>query len=212
MPTPVFIELAGLPAAGKTTTASLLQEKLTRRGLRCLVVPEAAGRSPLASLKRNWQFNVWTLCQGVSSVLEHQGRQDKDVVVLDRGLVDALCWMRWFRMRRGIEPMLADAVEAFAKVPTWFQAVRLVVVLRVKFETALKRRGQPGRIVNAETFEELHRAYSSVTKDLTNRTRQEQPRYLDTDGLSRSQVLDEVLSVFDLHFPDLANATRGPHT
>jgi len=138
---PLFVELAGLPAAGKTTTARLLKAQLSREGSQCEVVPEAAARSPLQQIKRHWKFNAWNLCEGVESILEHSTTRDLDVVILDRGLVDTLCWIQWFRSKNEIDSTTACALESFAQVPGWFREERLVIVLRVTFETALKRRG-----------------------------------------------------------------------
>lgn len=166
VPKSFFLELAGLPASGKTTTAYLLLDELIKRGLHCDVIPEAAARSPLSYLKRKWQFNAWTLCQAVTSILEHEARPAHDLVVLDRGLVDALCWIRWYRLTGVIEGAIADVLESFVRVQTWFQKLGLVVVLRVKFETALQRRGLTGRILNPHTYQELHEAYDFVLNNL----------------------------------------------
>ncbi|MFQ5852547.1 MAG: hypothetical protein ACE5JU_18455 [Candidatus Binatia bacterium] len=207
IPKPIFLELAGLPVAGKTTTASLLVDELTKRGLRCIVVPEAAAISPLSHLKLNWQFNAWTLCQAVASILEHGARPSHDLVVLDRGLVDALCWVRWFRLTDGIEGATADALESFARVKTWYETCNLVVILRVKFETALKRRGQTGRIVNLQSFRELHEAYDATLKDLRTDPLVKHIAMLDTDNLSPSEVIYWTLDRLNDLWPRLGKNT-----
>ena len=191
---PLFVELAGLPAAGKTTAAHLLNTQLLREGSHCAVVPEAAGRSPLQQIKRHWKFNAWNLCETVESILEHSTARDTDVVILDRGLVDTLCWIEWFRSKNEIDSTTARALESFAQVPGWFREERLVIVLRVTFETALKRRGAQGQIVNPVTFNELQESYNSVLGRLQEEgvpTRD--IRTIDTDDLSPTQVLDRVV-------------------
>jgi thymidylate kinase len=205
----VFLELAGLPAAGKTTTAALISKRVSDLGLRCAVVPEAAARSPLSHLKRNWRFNAWTLCQAVTSVLEHHGTREHDVVVLDRGLVDALCWIRWFRSRSEIDLPTASTLEAFARVSAWFQVPTVVAVLRARFETALSRRGASGRIVNAQTFEELQLAYRNTFADLQEGQRVSTVHFIDTDNLSRMEVAEEVMRQLIKDRPGLAAASSG---
>jgi thymidylate kinase len=200
---PIFVELAGLPASGKTTTASLLSERLSEWGLRCSVVPEAAARSPLVHLKRNWKFNAWTLCHAISSVLEHTSIREHDVVILDRGLVDALCWIEWFRSRNDIDVATAAAIESFAQVPTWFQHPKIVVVLNVKFKTALHRRGVSGRIVNAQSFKELQGVYKSTIGKLEQSGQAASIHLLDTNDLSPVQVLDEVTTLIGESWPKL---------
>lgn len=205
----VFLELAGLPAAGKTTTAALISERVSDLGLRCAVVPEAAARSPISHLKRNWRFNAWTLCQAVTSVLEHYGAREHDVVVLDRGLVDALCWIRWFRTRSAIDLSTANTLEAFARVSAWFQVPTVVAVLRARFETALSRRGGSGRIVNAQTFKELQLAYQSTVDELQEGQQVGTLHFIDTDNLSRVEVAEEVMRQLIKYRPGLAAASRG---
>jgi len=206
---PIFVELAGLPASGKTTTASLLNERLSEWNLCCTVVPEAAARSPLSHLKRNWQFNAWTLCQTVGSVLECNSTREHDVIVLDRGLIDALCWIEWFRSKNEIDVATASALESFARVPTWFQQLKVIVVLRVKFETALRRRGVAGRIVNPQTFEELRRAYKSTVDELERSNQATDIHVLDTDNLSPVQVLEEVTTLLAEHLPELGASAKS---
>lgn len=200
---PVFLELAGLPASGKTTTASLLKQRLTKRGLRGTIVPEAAAESPLLHLKRDWRFNAWTLCQAVASVVEHADTEQHDVVVLDRGLLDALCWIKWFRLRSEIDTATASALESFALVPTWFRKTAVTVVLHVRFETALQRRGATGRIVNPRTFQELRRAYDGTVNELLQRELAKHVRMLETDDMSPDQVCQAVASLLMESRPEL---------
>ena len=192
---PLFVELAGLPAAGKTTTAELVKKRLSERGLRCTVVPEAAEKSPLSHFKRDWRFNAWTLCQAVSSVLEHNSTQNYNVVVLDRGLIDALCWIEWFRSKSEINFTTATILESFVRIPTWFQEPKVIVALRVQFETALSRRGTSGRIVNPQTFRELRKAYERAISELLQNGQCANIHIIDTDELSPNQVLDEVMKL-----------------
>ena len=189
---PLFLELAGLPASGKTTTASLLKTQLSRCGLRCIVVSEAGERSPIPHLKTDWQFNAWTLCQTVASVVEHQANKNNDIVILDKGLVDALCWIRWFRSRNKIDAVTATALESFAQVPAWFSCATVTVVLRVQFQTAFRRHGGQGRIMNAGTFTELRQAYDATIAKLLER----EPgcaTVIDTDQRTPDQVLAIVI-------------------
>lgn len=210
---PLFVELAGLPAAGKTTAAHLLNAQLLREGAQCEVVPEAAGRSPLQQIKRHWKFNAWNLCEAVESILEHSTTRDRDVVILDRGLVDALCWIQWFRSKNEINSTTACALESFAQVPAWFREERLVIVLRVTFETALKRRGAQGQIVNAVTFSELQNSYDNV---LTRLHEEGLPtgdiHMIDTDALSPTQVLDRVVRFVSERRLQAASAPERPTT
>lgn len=193
---PLFLELAGLPAAGKTTLAGLLKSEVRRLKRNCTVVPEAAAKSPLVELKRDWRFNAWTLCQTVSRILELDQRPAKDLVVLDRGLFDAMCWITWHVKRGTLHTKEAGALCSFARLPCWFRRLDLVIVLRVDFDTALRRRKETGRILNRKTFAELERAYGATLADFVwpKRTRL---RFIDTDMLSPSEVLERTVGLLE---------------
>jgi thymidylate kinase len=185
---PIFMELAGLPAAGKTTTAELLREKLTHLGLRTVVIPEQAARSPLVKLKRNWRFNAWTLCMVVADIVALTQESESDVVIVDRGLVDALCWFAWYRRTREIDENTASVFTSLARIPEWFERLGIVFVLTSAYSTAIHRRREGGRIVNEQTYKELGSAYDEVIKNLKL---EESPRLIEvfsTDRKSPSEV------------------------
>jgi thymidylate kinase len=193
---PLVVELAGVPAAGKTSTALALREELSRRSIDSHVIAEAAARSPLKHLKRAWTFNAWTLCQTVADYLEHVGDSSGSVVIFDRGLIDALAWIRWFRIQRQINDETWNALNNFARIPTWFNRTDLTFVLRVQFDTALRRHGRPGQIVNRKTYAELDEAYSATVGELVDDGCGD-IQVIDTDALSVSQVVAMVLHAID---------------
>lgn len=189
-----IVELAGLPAAGKTTTARLIEEALTRQRIPVRVVPEAASIAPIGALKRHWFFNAWTLCTSVKEYLEASAAGDAAKVVFDRGFVDCLCWVMWYRTTGRIDEATARALEGFATAAAWFESTEVTVVLRCEFETALKRRGEGGRIVNAKTFQELRRAYDLVLNRLVKLDKGPMILMIDTDSLTPEHVRDRVLT------------------
>jgi len=196
MQSPILIEFAGLPAAGKTTTARNLKRVLSDSGWVVQVIPEPGLRSPLQQRKREWMFNAWTLCQTVTSVIEatNGSRSPADVVILDRGLIDAMAWIGWYADRGDLTASDADIATQFALFHSWFDWVRYVFVLIVGYETACERRQQlrPGQIVNPDTMRELAAAYTNVSSGLRTQTR---PRTysVDTSDLAADEVLKAVL-------------------
>jgi thymidylate kinase len=190
------LELAGVPAAGKTSTAAALREELSGRGIDSYVVAEAAARSPLKHLKRDWMFNAWTLCQTVADFLEHVEGNAHSVVIFDRGLVDALSWIRWFRLQHQIAEDTWSRLRDFARIPKWFDRTDFVLVLRAHFDTALQRRGRPGQIVNRKTYAELNEAYSATVNEISGGG-YNHIRVIDTDDVSVSRVVRAALEVID---------------
>lgn len=190
---PRVLELAGVPASGKTTTARLLGEWLADAGERPCMFREAAEIAPFPDdLKDSWRFNAWTLCDAVSNAVRLAASTDTHITVFDRGLFDAVCWSRWHLSRGNLDEATAASLEAFALAPAWYSSIDLVVVLEVKFETALVRRGgDEGRIFNRRTFTELEDAYRRVAAEHCLRQR---PRLvtIETDALTPNEVFSEV--------------------
>jgi len=191
---PVFLELAGLPATGKTTSALLLKQRLTELGLSCSVLPERDENSSLRTLRGHWYYNAWRLCRLVAQVLEAQCGQPLDVVIVDRGVVDALCWFAWLRRRGELPDQLAKVLESFLVDPPWIRGRQLVCVMRVAYETAVARRGgRTGFVVNERTYAEVELAYSDTLRNPPPSWSQKLIRYLDTDHLSHEAVLRTLL-------------------
>src|SRR5712692_5275098 len=95
-PRPLFIEFCGTPKSGKTTCATRLTHFLSRNGFSVMTVAERAGVCPLRN-KSHMTFNVWTACASLNEMLEAVER-DYQIVIFDRGIFDALCWMNFMEM------------------------------------------------------------------------------------------------------------------
>jgi len=202
---PVFVELAGLPVAGKTTTATLLVAALTELGRSCALVPEAAADSPLADFKREPLFNLWTMCATLMKIMERDAAADRDVIVVDRGLVDALCWIEWHRARGSLASDEAQLYSSFVQSDRWFGRLRHVVILNASLATSRRRLGTEGRIVNAETFAGLKTAYATVLGQLSRGSDGATIQVLGTDSLAPHEVLDRVLA----GLPETVTRTQG---
>ena len=103
----MVVEFAGVPKAGKSTTLGQVHAFLKRCGFRVEVVVEHASICPIRD-KKHANFNVWTACTTLSRILEKtqipSRPGDPDVLLLDRGLFDAVNWFavmeRLARIRR----------------------------------------------------------------------------------------------------------------
>src|SRR4051794_33039020 len=93
----LVIEFAGVPKAGKTSTLNQVYAFLRRCGFKCEVVVERASVCPIKD-KKHFNFNVWTACTTLSQLLEKTQTpprpDDPDILFLDRGVFDAMCWLR----------------------------------------------------------------------------------------------------------------------
>lgn len=158
----MVVELAGLPAAGKTSSAAAVKAILEAEGIATGILDEAAARCPLLHRKGEWEFSAWTLFETLAGLLSSSGAH-YELLIVDRGLFDNLCWLRWFRNRSAIPRDTAILLNSLASHSHWQRHTLLTFVLEVKYTTALRRRqGQAGTIVNQVTFAELVDAYRSV--------------------------------------------------
>ena len=101
---PIVIEFSGSPKAGKTSCINSLELFLKRNGFSVQIVQERASICPVSD-KQSPMFNLWTACMslaGLIGTLENKNNQ-VDVLILDRGIFDALCWFEWLASNSKME-------------------------------------------------------------------------------------------------------------
>lgn len=163
---PIVIEFAGLPKAGKTTTLSQIQSFLKRCGFRTEVVVERASVCPIRD-KRNFNFNVWTACTTLAQILEKTQSpprpDDPDILILDRGLFDAICWLGMMEKLARLRPIDRGKIEEFVLLSDWRRRITGVILMTAKPEDALKRErgvlpieGAEGSIMNKDVLQNMH--------------------------------------------------------
>jgi predicted NUDIX family phosphoesterase len=111
-------------------------------------------------------FNVWTAGSTLIELLEAQDC-DAHVVLLDRGLFDALCWMDWFSKSGKLLSADHLAIDRFLVAAPWRRLIDLVFVMTVDPAEALAREfgGDPtrqGRIMNDKTLQHFNDSISTV--------------------------------------------------
>ncbi|TAJ09529.1 MAG: NUDIX domain-containing protein [Nitrospirae bacterium] len=176
---PVVLEFAGVPKAGKTTTLGQIQAFLKRCGFRVSVVVERASVCPIRD-KKHANFNIWTTCTTLSKLLENTQSpprpDDPDVLILDRGLFDSLCWLtmmvRLSRLRR--EDL--RAINSFLRLDEWKKKISAVFVMVASPKDSLMRErgylpvtGAAGSIMNPEVLDQVLK----TTRDMAKRLQSE---------------------------------------
>jgi predicted NUDIX family phosphoesterase/thymidylate kinase len=156
---PFFVEFAGTPKAGKTTALDMMDRILRRNRYRVRVVTERASTSPLRN-KHDPLYNIWTAAATLTQIVESQDRDDH-IVLIDRGIFDALCWMEWFRSNRSLSRQEYGTITDFLRLPRIRRLTDLVFVLTASPEAALNREvagqltSRHGGIMNHATLHEL---------------------------------------------------------
>lgn len=140
---PVIFEFAGLPQAGKTLTSNALQAVLKRCGFRVETVIERTSLCPIRD-KTNPNFNVWTACTTLAQILERTQNPSRfdgpDILILDQGLFDALCWLRLMERLERIRPEERKVIENFLRMAGWRRHISAVFVMM----------GSPGDVMQRE--------------------------------------------------------------
>ena len=137
---PIAIEYAGSPKAGKSTCIGSLDIFLRRNNFRTKILTERASVCPIPN-KFDPIFNVWTASAALNQLSETLANSSKklDVIILDRGFFDALCWFEWQRR----EKLLRN--DDYQRFTNFFTAMRfrmcidLVLVFESSPETSSER-------------------------------------------------------------------------
>jgi thymidylate kinase len=201
---PFIIEFAGTPRAGKTTALHGLRPHLEESGYRVWVVEERARVCPVPH-KRHPDFNLWTFSTTLAMILEarHVGA---DVILVDRGLFDALAWMDWFRGVGVLPDDDHERIDRYLRSGTITQLVDLVLVMTVDPTEALQResfngrRPTPGPIINTKTL----CAINDSIEDVISRNREFHVEHVDTTTSNQARTLDRVASLVLSHLEPVA--------
>lgn len=178
---PLVVEFAGVPKAGKTSTLNQVYSFLRRCGFKCEVVVERASVCPIKD-KRHFNFNIWTACTSLSQLLEKTQDpprpDDPDILFLDRGIFDAICWLSLLeRLSRITNNDRLKAVD-FLLTRDWTSKVSGVIAMSASPQDALQREqgllpveGAGGSIMNITVLRQMASVLAETTAELKSRFR-----------------------------------------
>lgn len=156
---PIVIEFAGVPKAGKSTTLANVQTFLKRCGFRTDVVVERASVCPIRD-KKHANFNVWTACTTLAQNPPREG--DPQILFLDRGLFDSICWMTMMEQIARIRKEELRIAEAFFTVEDWSDRITAVFAMLASPEDSMSREqgvlpveGKVGSIMNLDILKKI---------------------------------------------------------
>ena len=175
----LVIEFAGVPKAGKTSTLNQVYAFLRRCGFKCEVVVERASVCPIKD-KKHFNFNIWTACTTLSQLLEKTQTppraDDPDILFLDRGVFDAMCWLRLLERLGRIRADDRNKANAFLLTDDWTSRVTGVIAMSTKPADALERErgllpveGPGGSIMNPIVLEQMKRVIRTATEELKDK-------------------------------------------
>jgi predicted NUDIX family phosphoesterase len=172
----VVIEFAGVPKAGKTTTLGQVQTFLKRCGFKVEVVVERASVCPIKD-KKHVNFNIWTACTTLAQILEKTQNpprpDDPHILILDRGIYDAICWLRVMQRLERMRSAEREIVEKFLQLSDWRNRISGVIFMTVSPEEAMKREqgmlpvvGGVGSVMNGKVLETMISTARSTANEM----------------------------------------------
>ena len=177
---PYFVELAGTPKAGKSTALQVLHRFLKDCGYQVHEMRERAAECPIA-MKGHFFFNTWTTTTMLAAMIESL-ESDADVVLLDRGVFDAIVWLEAQSLEHQVSPEERQVFRDFVLLGRWRTLTDLTFVLTVDPETALVRENKDlltprtGSIMGSQFLER----YNRVLRDVQDSVRH-QFTFVDVD-------------------------------
>lgn len=154
------VELAGTPKAGKSTSVNLLTSFFKDCGFRVHLLKERAADCPLP-MKGHFFFNTWTTCSMLAEVLATVDT-DADLLILDRGLFDALMWLELQRNRLQVTADEYRVFSEFVRLERWRRLVDVTFVMAVQPAIAMERENntrllrRQGSIMNPDALTDLN--------------------------------------------------------
>lgn len=158
---PIVIEFSGSPKAGKTSCINSLELFLKRNGFSVKVIQERASVCPVSD-KQSPMFNIWTSCMSLAGLIGTL--EDKtstvDVLILDLGIFDALCWFEWLSATGKMEDNQKFRTEQFLLMEELIKSIDIVFAFCVEPHISIEREyanlltDKIGTIMNKSVLEE----------------------------------------------------------
>lgn len=151
---PFIVEFLGTPEAGKTTSVKMLRRSLEGKGYKVGLVRESAEIVPDMFKTGSSKGNIWMTLKTAQKLYE-EINNDRDIVLVDRGIVDSLAWNYLYAQRGEF------SIEKSKCVKNFFEAIGVktdfIVALTIPTEECIRRRGGEGHVVNRKFIEEFNR-------------------------------------------------------
>jgi len=125
-------------------------------------------------MKGHLFFNTWCAATMLAELLENV-EAEADIVLIDRGLFDALVWLTLQAQRGEVTKEEVHAIESFVLLDRWRSLIDLAVVMNVSAEQAIVREvsqrisRKPGSIMNPDTLAVLSNSVRQTVQQYGSR-------------------------------------------
>lgn len=197
LPRPFFIEFAGSPSSGKTTTITELDKFLRRQGFHVWRPQE--GAEVIRHIERTTPvYNIRTSTYALNILLDESVGHKYDVVIFDRAMFDAYCWMMYWEEKKKLTAKEKNLYQSFFLSPFWINNIDIAYfmicdpVIAMEREQKIALSDKLGETTNPETVKILVDRYKKAFKILS-------PKYsrlhmIDTTKLGEKEMIEIVAS------------------
>ena len=172
---------------------------LRRNEIRTIVINERGAICPIRN-KFDPSFNIWAGCSGLVLLSEILANHSKyyDVVIMDRGLFDAICWFHWQKKLRKLHEKHYYTFVEFFLAPKWISKMSLLYIFRAAPDVSLRREhahlltDKHGSIMNPEVLGDFNEAVSECVKTHGVHYGRDKIREIDTSAMDQDEVSYQV--------------------
>lgn len=197
---PIVIEFSGSPKSGKSSCINSLELFLKRNGFRVDIIQERASICPVCD-KQSPMFNFWTVSMSLAGMIGVLDRKDIncDVLILDRGIFDALCWFDWLTEKKLMEHDQKAILESFLLMDSLIKRIDIVFAFCVTPDISIEREyanlltDKLGTIMNIKVLSEY---LLSIRRTLLEKKRYFHSIFeIDTSNKNQDEVGKEVTDI-----------------
>lgn len=138
LPRPFMIEFTGPPSAGKTTTIKELYDFLRPLGFKVWKPQEGADH--IQNIERIYPlYNVATGLYSLEKLIHESFGHKYDIILFDRALYDAHCWMEYWIEKGKITPEERSILQSFFTFGKFTEKLDIVYFMICDPKIALER-------------------------------------------------------------------------
>ena len=205
---PVIIELTGSPESGKSTTTKSCYDSLRKFGLR-VEIPQEGAEVVNYVPRTSPEYNLATFNYALSILLKFSHGHMCDVVIFNRCIFDAYCWMEYWLAKGHLTYEQKRVYQQFILSNFWTTKIDACIFMICDPEEAMRRAmrlsltEKQGETTNPQSIKTLVDRYKTAHGIL-------QPRYpqlhlVDTTNLNEHQM---ILNVSDIIFRVFEKKTK----
>ncbi len=195
LPRPFFFELTGSPDAGKTTTIKESYNFLRLMKFKVLMPQE--GAEVIQHIERTTPlYNIRTGLYALTQLIDFSTSHLYDVVIFDRCIFDAYCWMMYWRGKEKLSDQEMAMIQSFFLSRFWMDRIDLSIFMICDPEEAMRRgkriavSQKMGQTSNPGTIQTLVDRYRTAFAQL--KPDHPQLQLLDTTKMRERAVIEKV--------------------